>query len=126
MLEQQRAMGGNAMGGPSSAARGPRTPSAQPHGAVSAGAAAPRAPRAPTGATPLLRAPVAAGSSSSSSGTSGHGSGGGAGVSGGGVRVPRSMVERDLCKELAGRLEALLGENEALRGRVGFLEEEVR
>ena len=36
-----------------------------------------------------------------------------------------SEVERDLCRELASRLEGLLAENEAIRGRVAFLEEEV-
>ena len=34
--------------------------------------------------------------------------------------------ERDLCKELAARLEALLGENASLRARVEFLESTVR
>ena len=51
--------------------------------------------------------------------------------SGGNVITPNSLKipagpERDLCKELATRLEALLGENASLRARVEFLESTVR
>jgi len=44
----------------------------------------------------------------------------------GGVAVPHRSSERNLCAELASRLEALLGENAAVRARVDFLEAEVR